>query len=150
MRWAQASACGGPAKEHMRPLTGKIMESASPHGRACPADVLIVEDDPIIAIDFEDRCLGFGVRRIRTVGSVARALQAIDERAPDFALLDVELVREKSFAIAERLTALEIPFAFVTGYGKEAIIPAEFAGQDRLQKPCSSDALEAVLRAHGS
>ncbi len=124
------------------------MKPASPDGRACPADVLIVEDDPIIAIDFEDRCTGFGVARVRTVGSVARALQAIDERAPDFALLDVELVREKSFAIAERLTALNIPFVFVTGYGAETSIPAEFATQARLQKPCSSDALEAALRAY--
>ena len=124
------------------------MEPASPDGTACPADVLIVEDDPIIAIDFEDRCAGFGVTRVRSVGSVVRALQTIDERAPDFALLDVELVRERSFAIAERLMALKIPFVFVTGYGAESILPAEFAGQARLQKPCSSDALEAALRAH--
>ena len=124
------------------------MEPASPDGTACPADVLIVEDDPIIAIDFEDRCAGFGVKRVRSVGSVARARQSIDERAPDFALLDVELVRERSFAIAERLMALKIPFVFVTGYGAESILPAEFAGQARLQKPCSRDALEAALRAH--
>lgn len=124
------------------------MEPDSPDGTTCPADVLIVEDDPIIAIDFEDRCAGFGVKRVRSVGSVVRALHAIDERVPDFALLDVELVRERSFAIAERLMALKIPFIFVTGYGAETIIPAGFAGQARLQKPCSSDALEAALRAH--
>jgi ActR/RegA family two-component response regulator len=112
----------------------------------CPTDVLLVEDDPIIAIDLEDRLLGFGVTAVRTAGSVAQALAAIAKRAPEFALLDVELVREKSFAIAERLLALEIPFVFVTGYGAEAGIPAEFAGQPRLQKPCSSDALEAALR----
>ncbi|MBW7964034.1 response regulator [Bradyrhizobium sp. BR 10261] len=114
-----------------------------------PADVLIVEDDPIIAIDFEDRLLGFGVRHVRTVGSVAQALDAIARRAPDFALLDVELIREKSFAIAERLAALEIPFAFVTGYGAETSIPAQFAAHPRLQKPCSSDALEAALQGRG-
>ncbi|MFT4120518.1 response regulator [Bradyrhizobium sp.] len=112
-----------------------------------PADVLIVEDDPIIAIDFEDRLMGFGVKHVRTVASVAQALQAIAERAPDFALLDVELVREKSFAIAERLVALKIPFVFVTGYGAETRVPPAFAGQPRLQKPCSSDALEAALQA---
>jgi CheY-like chemotaxis protein len=115
-------------------------------GSGRPADVLIVEDDPIIAIDFEDRLLGFGVTQVRTVGSVTQALDAIAKQAPDFALLDVELIREKSFAIAERLVALRIPFVFVTGYGADARIPPEFAGQPRLQKPCSSDALEAALR----
>lgn len=127
------------------------MIPASPDGTAdIPADVLIVEDDPIIAIDFEDRLLGFGVRQVRTAGSVAQALSAINARAPDFALLDVELIREKSFAIAERLAALDIPFVFVTGYGAETGIPPEFAARSRLQKPCSSDALFAVLRCFGS
>jgi ActR/RegA family two-component response regulator len=83
---------------------------------------------------------------VRTVASVAQALQAIAARAPDFALLDVELVREKSFAIAERLVALRIPFVFVTGYGAEVRVPPEFAKWQRLQKPCSSDALEAALQ----
>ncbi|MBR0811972.1 response regulator [Bradyrhizobium diazoefficiens] len=115
-------------------------------GSPCPADVLVVEDDPIIAIDFEDRLLGFGVTSVRTVGSVTQALGAIANRPPDFALLDVELIRETSFAVAERLVALNIPFVFVTGYGAEARIPPEFSGQPRLQKPCSSDVLEAALR----
>ncbi|MET4261838.1 CheY-like chemotaxis protein [Bradyrhizobium sp. S3.12.5] len=124
------------------------MIPASPDRSAdVPADVLIVEDDPIIAIDFEDRLLGFGVTSVRTVASVAQALQEITARAPNFALLDVELIREKSFAIAERLAALEIPFVFVTGYGAETGIPAQFAARPRLQKPCSSDALEAALQA---
>ncbi|KYH02329.1 response regulator [Bradyrhizobium sp. DOA1] len=123
------------------------MAPAIPDG-SCPADVLVVEDDPIIAIDFEDRLLGFGVAQVRTAGSVTQALDAIEKRAPDFALLDVELIREKSFAIAERLVALNIPFVFVTGYGAETGIPSEFAARPRLQKPCSSEALEAVLRAH--
>jgi CheY-like chemotaxis protein len=127
------------------------MDIASSDGAPeIPADILIVEDDPIIAIDFEDRLLGFGAKRVRTVASVARALQAIEQRAPDFALLDVELVRETSFAVAERLSALEIPFVFVTGYGIEARIPREFAKRPRLQKPCSSEALQAALWVRAS
>lgn len=129
----------------MQPSIDEIMAPVALDGPEIPADVLIVEDDPIIAIDFEDRLIGFGVRSVRTVASVARALQAIAERAPDFALLDVELVREKSFAIAERLAALKIPFVFVTGYGAETHVPPEFAGRPRLQKPCSTEALEAAL-----
>ncbi|MBR0865122.1 response regulator [Bradyrhizobium sp. YCK136] len=127
------------------------MIPASPDGSSdVPADVLIVEDDPIIAIDFEDRLLGFGVTSVRTVGSVAQALAAIAARAPDFALLDVELSRENSFAVAERLAALKIPFVFVTGYGAETRIASDFVNRPRLQKPCSSDALEAALRSRGS
>ena len=124
--------------------SGEIMEPAS--SDRMPDDVLIVEDDPIIALDFEDTILGFGVKTVRTAGSVARALEMIADRPPDFALLDVGLVREKSFAIAERLDALRIPFVFVTGYGADVRLPAAFAGKPRLPKPYSTDALRAVLK----
>src|ERR1700736_6318574 len=120
------------------------MEPASSDGM--PNDVLIVEDDPIIALDFEDTLLGFGVKTVRTAGSVARALDMIADRAPDFALLDVGLVREKSFAIAERLDVLKIPFAFVTGYGADVRLPSALPDRPRLAKPYSSDALRALLK----
>ena len=111
-----------------------------------PDDVLIVEDDPIIALDFEDTILGFGVKSVRTAGNVTRALEMIADRAPDFALLDVGLVREKSFTVAERLDALRIPFAFVTGYGADVRLPEAFAQTPRLPKPCAADALAAALK----
>jgi CheY-like chemotaxis protein len=112
-----------------------------------PDDVLVVEDDPIIAMDLEDTVLGFGVKTVRVAATVSRALAHIAERAPDFALLDIGLVQEKSFAVAERLEALGIPFAFVTGYGADAAIPAAFAQKPRLSKPCTSNALEAILKS---
>ena len=112
-----------------------------------PQDVLIVEDDPIIALDFEDTILGFGGKAVRTAGNVARALDSIADRAPDFALLDVSLTREKSFAIAERLEALKIPFIFITGYGADVSLPPAFADRPRLPKPYSTDALKALLRS---
>jgi DNA-binding NtrC family response regulator len=122
----------------------RIMQPASPDGM--PNNVLIVEDDPIIALGLEDTIFGFGVATVRTAASVARALEMIAEREPDFALLDVGLVREKSFAIAERLEALKIPFVFVTGYGAADTFPARFANKPKLNKPCSTEALEQVLR----
>ncbi|WP_407177840.1 response regulator [Bradyrhizobium sp. STM 3562] len=123
------------------------MEVDSPDGPSgLPLDILIVEDDPIIALDFEDRIRGCGVKRVRSASNVARALAMIGERAPDFALLDVSLIREKSFAVAERLDALRIPFVFVTGYGAEANVLEAFADRPRLSKPCTTEALEAALR----
>jgi CheY-like chemotaxis protein len=125
-------------------LVDEIVEPAS--FERIPEDVLIVEDDPIIALDLEDTILGFGVKTIRTAGSVAKALEMIADCAPDFALLDVGLVREKSFAIAERLDALKIPFAFVTGYGADVRLPPAFADRPRLPKPFTTDALQALLK----
>lgn len=124
------------------------MDPASDNGM--PSDVLIVEDDPIIALDFEDTILGFGVKTVRIAANVAKALELIEHRSPQFALLDVSLIREKSFAVAERLDALNIPFAFVTGYGADATLPAAFATKPRLPKPCTTDALRALLMNVGN
>jgi CheY-like chemotaxis protein len=117
-----------------------------PASDGMPDDVLIVEDDPIIALDFEDTILGFGAKDVRTAGSVAVALRMIEERPPDFALLDVSLISENSLAVAERLKALKIPFVFVTGYASNVSLPAAFANRPRLPKPFSIEALEAALK----
>jgi hypothetical protein len=88
---------GRPAHSvHSNSRLARFMEPASPGMHTLPQDVLIVEDDPIIALDFEDTILGLGVKTVRTAAGVARALQMIADRAPDFALLDVSLVREKA------------------------------------------------------
>jgi len=112
-----------------------------------PGDVLVVEDDPIIALDLEDTIRALGAKRVRTAGSVTRALQLLEEQVPDFALLDVALVGEKSFVVAERLEALGVPFAFVTGYSAEVRLPSAFARKPRLSKPCSTAELEAMLKS---
>jgi CheY-like chemotaxis protein len=121
-------------------------KTMKPDAGGMPNDVLIVEDDPIIALDFEDTLLGFGVKTVRTASSVAKALALIDQQPPDFALLDVGLIREKSFAVAERLEALKIRFAFVTGYGADAKLPAGLVDKPRLTKPYSTDALLALVK----
>mgnify|MGYP003460278011 CR=1 FL=1 len=41
-------------------------------GDGMPNDVLVVEDDPIIALDFEDTILSFGVKTVRTAANVAK------------------------------------------------------------------------------
>ena len=123
-----------------------LATTMEPAADGMPNDVLIVEDDPIIALDFEDTLLSFGVKSVRTAGSVAKALALIDAQPPEFALLDVSLISEKSFAVAERLEALKIPFAFVTGYGADVMLPAGLAGKPRLPKPYSTEALLVVLK----
>jgi light-regulated signal transduction histidine kinase (bacteriophytochrome)/CheY-like chemotaxis protein len=117
---------------------------------ALPHDVLLVEDNMIIALDTEEQILRLGVAEVRTACSVGDALRAIDERAPDFALLDVNLGAETSFEIAEFLHQRGIRFAFATGYGEQVAFPASFADAPRLRKPYAAENLRAVLTAPAS
>ena len=126
------------------------MQFVPPNGFVTyPKDALIVEDDPLIALDFEGMLVGMGITAVRTARTVAGALEMITSRQPDFALLDVGLIRETSFAVAERLAGLGIPFAFVTGYGEDRI-PVAFAEAPMLPKPYSLEALQRLLCRFGA
>ncbi len=112
-----------------------------------PGNVLIVEDDGLIALDFEDIVRASGVPVVRVAARVAQALDMIDDSRPDFAFLNVALAGdERSFAIAERLAGYGVPFAFVTG-APARLLPAAFIGRPMLNKPYSADAIRAQLLA---
>ena len=110
-----------------------------------PSDVLIVEDNLIIALDAEETLRQFGAQHIKIASSVESAIAMLQERAPQFALLDVNLGLETSFAVAARLLALGVPFAFMTGYGESAAFPAEFSHVPRIRKPFTQQSLVAAM-----
>lgn len=128
----------------MKPIDPTWPAAQSP--AELPTDVLVVEDDTLIAMDAAETITSFGVASVRIARNVADALQMIAAHAPDFALLDVGLIREKSFAVAEQLERQKIPFAFVTGYSGPAGVPATFAHHPVLRKPYLRDALLETLR----
>jgi CheY-like chemotaxis protein len=125
----------------MEPIDGD--RTAGP--AAPPVDVLIVEDNMIIALDLEETILCLGVQTSRTAATVAEALQFIAQRAPDFALLDIGLRDETSLPVADRLDALQVPFAFLTGYGARAAPLPRYGDRPKIEKPFSRAALAEVL-----
>ena len=83
------------------------------------------------------------------VGSAASATEA--ERVArtaqiDFALLDVNLDGETSFAAADALRDRQIPFAFVTGYGEQGVRP-DLREAPVLSKPIDPRQLAGVIEA---
>ena len=123
------------------------MESVSPDViTARPDDVLVVEDDLLIALDLEETLARLGVKSVRTATHVAQALAMIADRAPALAFLNIDLGSENSIAVAGQLDSLGIPFAYVTGYGMDGMLPAKFENRPRLNKPFSTDAIVAVLQ----
>lgn len=136
---------------YVRPAQGALAEApveASPDVSVAelPNDVLIVEDNMIIALDAESSLLRAGIETVRVASSVAQAMRAIASRPPAFALLDINLGRETSFAVAEHLDSLAIPFVFTTGYGEDIAFPPKLLGVPRIRKPYTGDALLMAMR----
>src|SRR3954453_24186239 len=86
-QWAPSSGHLPGNSMLLNTCAGALMQPAYLDGM--PNDVLIVEDDPIIALDLEDTILGFAAKTVAPPASVARALALIAEQVPAFALLDV-------------------------------------------------------------
>lgn len=82
--------------------------------------ILVVEDEPLVAMLIEDLLLELGCTVVGPAATVAQAL-ALADTSPDAALLDVNLGAEQSYPVADRLAADGVPFAFVTGYGRHGL-----------------------------
>ena len=109
------------------------------------ATALIVEDNLIIAMSAEVILLELGARHVDTTASVAQALAAIERSRPNFALLDLNLGNENSIPVGIKLMELGVPFIFATGYGERAPIPEILAAAPVIQKPYTSEVVEAAL-----
>jgi DNA-binding response OmpR family regulator len=79
--------------------------------------ILLVEDEPIIALMLEDMLGDMGIEVVGPASTLEQALVFADDPALDAAILDVNLNGQQSHPVAERLKARGIPFLFATGYG---------------------------------
>jgi len=113
--------------------------------RRLPDDILVVEDNYMIALDLETMLRDLGVASVRTASSVHEGLGFIADRLPDLGLIDVNLGDDKCFEIAERLQALGVPFVFTTGYGDSYAFPAVFAQTRIMTKPYTLEGVRALL-----
>ena len=59
----------------------------------------------------------------------------------------LHVVESTAHRVAERLAALKIPFAFVTGYSADVRAPDAYAHKPRLPKPCNSESLAALFKS---
>jgi CheY-like chemotaxis protein len=106
--------------------------------------ILVVEDEPILAMSLEDMLLDLGCIVVGPALRLAEAEALARSEALDAALLDVNMGDGLSFGIAAILAERGVPLCFSTGYGPPGVDPA-FASAPVLQKPYRPEALTAAL-----
>ncbi|HWU95574.1 MAG TPA: response regulator [Sphingomonas sp.] len=79
--------------------------------------VLVVEDEPVVAMYLEDLLEALGCQTIGPASRLADGLALAKDNGFDVAILDINLGGERSTPIAEALQARGVPFAFASGYG---------------------------------
>lgn len=105
--------------------------------------VLVVEDEPVVAMCLEDILESLGCITIGPASRLAEGLALAQAGGLDAAILDINLAGERSNAIAEALIAQAVPFAFASGYG---VCPDGFDGDTPLiEKPYREAEVVATL-----
>ena len=107
--------------------------------------ILIVEDEPIVAMLLEDYLIELGHQVIGPVSTVAAALDLVEAQPFDLAVLDVNINGERSDPVATALDGLGRPYLFATGYGRQGLDDGD--GRIVLQKPYRLEQIAEALDA---
>jgi len=108
--------------------------------------VLIVEDEPLVAIDMEAVLRRAGFEIAACVGSLDKALDALNNGDCDIGVLDANLHGKSVAPVALALRQSGKPFLFVSGYGR-VHLPTQFIDAPLLPKPFEpSELIRAVKR----
>ncbi len=124
-----------------------LSEASAEIGRQIATDVLIIEDEPLIAIDLQRLLTDLGHR----VASVARnhkeAVKAAASKRPGLVLADIRLEGGSSGldAVNEMLEIFTVPVVFVTAYPEELMTGRRPEPTFLITKPFRDDAVKAII-----
>ncbi|WP_372640847.1 response regulator [Hyphomicrobium sp.] len=106
--------------------------------------VLVVEDEPLIALDIKDILENSDVSVVGPAARVSEALALLAQNRPDAAVLDVRLQADTTtFPVADWLREQGIPFLFQTS--DPDLIGPTYAEVPVLRKPFQAEQLLAKL-----
>ena len=108
--------------------------------------VLIVEDEPLVAMLIEEYLLELGCEVAFSASRVAKAMRDLQTCGIDVAVLDVNVAGESISQLVEMLVQRGIPFLFASGYGARGVDP-RWSHSPVLQKPFTGADLRAALLA---
>ncbi|MGQ0589633.1 MAG: response regulator [Sphingosinicella sp.] len=108
--------------------------------------VLVVEDEMLVLLNIEDMLADLGCTSVSAAATVDQALALIEAQGFDAAMVDVNLDRGKSYAVADALAARGVPFLFSTGYSGQSLKDG-YRDRPVLGKPYrNAELAEALVR----
>ena len=113
------------------------------------AHILVVDDEPLIAMLAEDWLLELGHTVVGPAHDLSTGL-ALAQTNIDAAIIDITLGKDTAYPIAKILAAKGVPFAFATGHAPARLSP-DHKSAAILEKPFEFDdfrrAVESMLAA---
>ncbi|MBX7247871.1 MAG: response regulator [Caulobacteraceae bacterium] len=110
-------------------------------------DVLIIEDEPVIALDLQRLADDLGHRIIGVAATHQEAVGLVANRTPGLVLADVRLADGSSGveAVGEILRSYDVPVIFITAYPERLLTGSRPEPAFLVTKPFSEETVKAMI-----
>jgi CheY-like chemotaxis protein len=123
-----------------------ITECGAEIGRQIATDVLVIEDEPLIALDLKRMLEGLG-HRVAIARTHQDALNAANAKRPGLVIADIRLADGSSGldAVNDLLRCLTVPVVFVTAFPERLAAGRGPEPTFLIRKPFREEALAAIV-----
>jgi DNA-directed RNA polymerase specialized sigma24 family protein/CheY-like chemotaxis protein len=131
----------------LRTLRGLVEESGRELAAEIATDVLIIEDEPFIAMDIETLVESLGHNVIGIARTHAEALALARKKRPGLILADIQLADGTSGldAVNELLSSIEVPVIFITAFPERFLTGQRPEPAFLIAKPFQLAVVSAVI-----
>lgn len=128
-------------------LTKLIDEAGREIAAQVATDILIIEDEPIIAMDLEMLVEGLGHKVCHVARTHKEALAAVNKMRPGMILADIQLADGSSGldAVNEILISYQVPVIFITAYPERLLTGSRPEPTFLIAKPFQPDTVKATI-----
>lgn len=126
-----------------------VQSAESTIAKAIRSNVLIIEDEPLIAMHLEQLVTNLGHEVTGNATTKQGAIALAKRSPPDLVLADIQLADGSSGveAVNEILDLFDVPVVFVTAYPERLLTGSRSEPTYLVSKPFSPDALHATIGA---
>jgi CheY-like chemotaxis protein len=124
-----------------------LAEASNEISRQVATDVLIIEDEPLIAMDIEEMVESLGHRVVGTARTHAEAVAMFGRTQPKMVLADIQLADGSSGidAVNEILSSSPVPVIFITAFPERLLTGERPEPAFLVTKPFNPDMVKALI-----
>jgi len=124
-----------------------LQEASNEISRQVATDILIIEDEPLIAMDIEEMVESLGHNVVGTARTHAEATKLFAARAPKMVLADIQLADGSSGidAVNDILGMASVPVIFITAFPERLLTGERPEPTFLVTKPFNPDMVKALI-----
>ncbi|BCH22554.1 response regulator [Mesorhizobium sp. L-8-3] len=130
-----------------REFTALINQASNEISRQVATDILVIEDEPLIAMDIEEMVESLGHRVVGTARTHSEAITLFQKTSPKMVLADIQLADGSSGidAVNEILSSTPVPVIFITAFPERLLTGERPEPAFLVTKPFNPEMVKALI-----